>query len=165
MEALGDAIISANNTDFMPYVSNELSFQEVNVLDLDSATGPSVTRNGGLPNIGDVVEPSVPNNAAMVITRRTDLRGRSYRGRVYLPGMTRGSLADSVIWGTTRMGQMAAAYNAIWAAGTVLGWTHTVVSYQEDGVARAEGVATEVTAITVRQNVDDMSRRLAGRGT
>jgi hypothetical protein len=164
MVALATELGNSHIATFLPLLSSAILLEEVNAVDLSDITGPSVTSTSALPSTGGVTTGSLPNNVAMCITRKTALRGRSYRGRMYVPGCPTAMLLSSTGWTGTARGNVASAYNDLILAGEFLGWTHVVVSYQNAGVVRLSGVATPVTSFDIDPLVDSQRRRLAGRG-
>ena len=76
------------NTYYSVPVSNQLSLNEIKVTDLSSDVGFSFEIPTPTPKpTGDSAEPAAPNNVALCISFRTASRGRSSRGRNYVPGI------------------------------------------------------------------------------
>ena len=138
----------------------------IKATDLASETGSVINHQAGLPVVGTSVSPSLPNNVALVITKRTALRGRSFRGRIFHPGLTEAavlgnqvppaSVTDLVgIWSTLLTIDLPIALeDAVMA----------VVSRFSEGQPRVTGVTTFVTNLTSDGTVDSQRRRLPGRG-
>ena len=82
------------------------SWDRTTIRCLNSPTETEVTANVGLP--GGIAGDMLPSYCAGIITKKTALRGRSYRGRSYIPGVpetgTTGNAATA--------GQLA-LYNAL----------------------------------------------------
>lgn len=141
-----------------------LSLVGVKVTDLATAVSPVYDASSGLPILGTNGSPSLPNNVALAITKRTAARGRAYRGRIYLPGMVEVQVTDNAV---------SAAYitNFITGLGTIRNVSVTgqifkmVVLSRYIGVApRSEAIATDVTGFTTDGIIDSQRRRLPGRG-
>jgi len=106
----------------------------------------------------------LPNNVAMVLKFSTDQRGRSYRGRVYLPGMVIESLETSDTWLPAAAGAITSNFN-LYIADIDDAWTdpeitHVVVSRYTDNAPRTTGVATPVTAVTYNPAVATQRKRV-----
>lgn len=110
----------------------------------------------------------LPPQSAQVLTWRTALAGRSYRGRTYLSGY--GTLEQvGGVWTAGHMtsinGQATAflaRYNA--ATGVYAHWGLCVISRQLNGVVRVTPVGTDVTAYQARSTVYTQRRREVGVG-
>lgn len=97
----------------------------------------------------------------------TGIRGRSYRGRFYWPGIK----TDAV---NTNLSQLLAAARDSYIAsltalrtgltGDAAGDKLVIVSYCQDGAWLVTGIWTEVTGVTGHLQLDSMRRRLPGRG-
>jgi hypothetical protein len=162
--ALANAIVTWWTTTGKTAFSNGLGLTQVTVVNQEADNAPSSTVIVSPVVYGTLATGNVPNNAAACATLRTDLRGRSYRGRMFLGGIDLSGLLDRVNLTT---GQVTAFLTQL---GTLLGaiagvsaqWV--VLSKFHNGVARSAGVATPITAISMDQSVDSQRRRLFGRG-
>lgn len=113
----------------------------------------------------------MPGNVTMSVSFRTALRGRSFRGRNYVAGLTEDQVAGNIFI-STLSASWKAAYEAIAAAIASTGWTWVVVSrfsgvdaVTKEPIPRAAGVTTPVLSVIVVDDfVDSQRRRLAGRG-
>lgn len=146
------------------WASETLSLIEVVATDLSSQTGPVVNYAEGLPIPGSVESESLPNNCSMVITKRTQKRGRSYRGRIYVCGLTEGAVNGNQVNQANVTGLLAG-----WTAMLSLAITDDeanmcVVSRYQEGQPLSQGIATLVTNLTTDGVIDSQRRRLPGRG-
>lgn len=138
------------------------------VLDaLDASAGLHREYTTGWTAPGSVGTAVKSTGVTSAVKLATGLRGRSYRGRIYWPGIHDGAIsnASSQINSTFR-DAIAAAVNTLrtsLSAGTPSDKL-VVVSYMTNGAYRAEGVATDVTQASAHLNLDSMRRRLPGRG-
>lgn len=159
------------DTIVMPDLNEQLHLVECQVISLETATAPASTyidtsdghNASGIP---------LPGNCAFCIKFLTANRGRSFRGRIYLPGLVQ---AGSDTPGQLTTGVADALKEAVEAAmaGIALdtGAVHTVVSrysgVDANGkpIPRATGVATPVTAVAYTDvYIDSQRKRLQGRG-
>lgn len=108
---------------------------------------------------GDVLPPQI----AIVVTLRTALAGRSFRGRVYLPGFAEAtnSATGTSSLGTAPVGFITAIKSALVTSGLDLG----VLSRPAPlATPPRSGFITPVTSIVMRDTVWDTQRRRAVPG-
>lgn len=105
---------------------------------------------------GDILPPQI----AIVVTLRTAQAGRSFRGRVYLPGFAEGtnSAAGVSTAGTAPVGFITALKAALVTSGLDLG---VLSRPAPDALPPRAGFITPVTAIVMRDTVWDTQRRRA----
>lgn len=162
-----DAITGAVATWFTgflaPLLSDDWSAQRVVGTDLTTAVGPRVDVGAAAP--GGVAGEANPNNVAACVSFRTGSRGRSGRGRNYVPGVP-GSVVTLNTMDSAFMVDLINAYQQLMGAGTFLpGWQWVVVSRVTGGVPRAAGLALPVTGVVmVGDSVRSMRSREIGHG-
>jgi len=165
LEALAGAVINSWIDNLAPLISSALDINSVKATDLTTVSSPGVTVPAPTGTDGDGAATAVPMNVALVLSEATDLRGRSYRGRVYQGGLPTTAL--------TNPGAVEDAYQVAFVNGytTFFGdiedastCVHVVCSRQNAGVPRTVGVATPVTQYSANINLDSQRRRLFGRG-
>lgn len=164
MAALGAHIVNWFNTSLKNYLCTSISLINVKLTDLSTETAPVVNYATGLPIAGSLASPTLPNNIALVLTKRTALRGRSYRGRIYVPGLSEGDIVANTVGG----GKVTALVNSYslllaFTAGSE-SWEMVVVSRQNNNTPREFGVATQVLSLDSDGTVDSQRRRLPRRG-
>ena len=155
------------NTSIRSQISDQLSLTEIRVTDLASQTGSVVNYGTGLPIMGAQASPSLPNNVAVVFTKRTALRGRSYRGRIYQPGLVEGSVVGNTVTGAT-LSNLRNGWDDMRVIPLIIAVDEglmVVVSRYQNLAPRVTGEATLVTAITTDGVIDSQRRRLPGRGS
>lgn len=113
------------------YCGNGLSWTLSSYLPLDgtSATSTRVHARAGLGGAGDVL----PAQSSAVVKLRTGLRGRSHRGRLFLPPWVE---AHNDLGGHIPTADRTAVLNQFIGWQTALtagGWTHVVASYLAPG--------------------------------
>lgn len=146
--------------------SPDVALTEIVLTDLSTQNAPgrslaiSPAEGGTNVSAGE----ALPNNVSLCVSFRTNLRGRSFRGRNYLP-----PLPEQLVDGNTVLPATVAAivdaYEAFLAGVTGVGLTWVVVSRFSNGAPRVTGLATEVTSVIVTDpTVDSQRRRLPGRG-
>jgi hypothetical protein len=146
-----------------PLLSDDWSAQRVIGTDLTTATGPRVDIGAAGP--GGVTGEALPNNVAACVSFRTASRGRSARGRNFVPGIP-SSLVTLNTLDPTFIGDLVNAYGALVGAGIFLaGWEFVVVSRQTAGVLRPSGVPFPITSVLmVTDSVRSMRSREVGHG-
>jgi len=148
------------------YLSEDISLRELNVTDLSSASGYSVSQAAPTPNPkGQLLASGLPGNVAICVSFRTPNRGRSFRGRNYVAG-----LAETDVTGNTltplKVAGILGSYQGIPSSIVSSAWDWVVVSRFAGGVPRTTGIATDVTSVVIVDDfVDSQRRRLTGRGT
>jgi hypothetical protein len=106
----------------------------------------------------------LPNNAALVVTQYTDQRGRSFRGRNYIPGLPQSDLEDPSHVTPTQAADWAAVWADLFSTMTTGGYTPVVTSYSFNKVPRTTAVSTPISSVAANNELDSQRRRLAGRG-
>jgi len=152
------------NATMKAYMPSDLSLTGIKVVDLSAQNGWTLFYQTSLPIAGTSAGASLPNNCAVVLTKRTFARGRSYRGRIYQPGLTELHTTSNAVQATP-----LAAFIAFWDdmrvynTGTVE-FVMVVASRYQEGNQLSVGEKTIVTGITSDGVVDSQRRRLPGRG-
>ena len=162
--ALAERLIEWATDELMPNLSTNLVLQAVRATAQDSESAPSVFVVADPPVAGGGTGASQSPQTAVVVSFRTELRGRSFRGRNYLPGIPDSALSSIGVLGSGAAGTYAVAYAALAGVELDLDVTHVVVSHFTNGVARAAGLTTEVSDYFVDQPLDTQRRRSVGRG-
>lgn len=164
-QELASSVLTWWTATFSPAVSQNLVLNEIYVTDLSSASAPvwSQPAPAPAPHGGRALESS-PNNVALCVSFRTLNRGRSYRGRNFVPGIASDDVTLNTV-SATILAQLQAAYEALTDVDGQGNWEWCVVSRMANGVERAEGIATPITSVViVDPTVDSQRRRLPGRG-
>lgn len=166
LEALAGAVINSWIDNLAPILSTGLDLNAVKATDLTTVSSPGVTVPTPSGTDGNVDTAPVQINVALVLSEATDLRGRSYRGRVYQAGLPIGSLASPGSVTETYQTDFVNAYTGFFDdIETAESCIHVVCSRENGGVRRTVGVATPVTAYSANINLDSQRRRLFGRGS
>lgn len=116
--------------------------------------------------VGLVSGEAAPNNCSMAVSFRTPLAGRNFRGRNYVPVLSNSEVTGNNI-DLDFIANVIAAYKLLIFPGSSSppGWSWSIVSRVFSGVVGPIGLATEITNVTVTDNiVDSMRTRLPGRG-
>jgi len=95
---------------------------------------------------------------SVVITERTPLRGRSYRGRIYFTGLDDQSLFEG-LWQTARADEVLDQFAAWDAVAAGLGWTHCIASEMHNHIVTTPANLQPVTSMMIRSLVPGSQRR------
>lgn len=141
-----------------------IQLTQVKLTDLTADFAPTLNYTTGLPLVGSAGADGMPNNVALVFTKRTALRGRSFRGRIYHPGLAESQVAGNQVLSAT-VTSLLAAYNLLktLTVGAET-WPLVVVSRMHNGVVTNPGETHAVTTIDTDGFIDSQRRRLPGRG-
>lgn len=162
MDDLADALFDWVTDDLSDLQATTFTWNNINVTNLSSAT--ALSKDYPMTVAGGAIAPTVTNNVTPVITFSTDQRGRSYRGRNYLPGAPSGAMASSVaVTGAFVTSALTAYANLATIIATTV-FTHVVISRYTNGAPRTEGIGTPITAYSMDTPTDSQRRRLSGRG-
>lgn len=133
------------------------------LVDVRPGTSPLVETALSAP--GAIADDVMPPNDSLCITLRTDVKGKTGRGRMYLNGFTEGS-SNGGFW------EAGAQDNANEIAGLLLGqfgdvvpgrnMTWGIISRFEFGVKRDIPAFTPITSFTVHNEVRTLRRRAIG---
>lgn len=163
-EALNDAIAAWWNTTAKLYFGADIALVQVQSVNQENQNAPASTLVVSPAVFGTGGSPTLPSNLACCATLRTDLRGRNYRGRMYLAGAPSAAVTQNNKFLTTNIGYWITALTALKTAVEALGAIWVVVSHYLNKAPRAQGTSTPITAISIDQGVDNQRRRAFGRG-
>lgn len=161
--ALGVYLVNWYNTNMKPLMPATVSLNALKMTDLTTQTSGFLNYSTGLPIIGTLADFALPNNVALVITKRTVNRGRSFRGRIYHMGLTEGKVTNNAVLGAF-VTSLLTAYGLLLAFTPSVGSMQmVVVSKVSAGVARGSAVVSQVTGLDTDGSVDSQRRRLPRR--
>jgi len=149
----------------LPILCDDLSMIFVKVSDLTTQFSPVAVSVTGLPATGSVSGSPLTNNVAAVISYKTAQRGRSFRGRNYVPGAPVGSLQTATELTSTFVTNLVAAYAGLGVSLASANFDHVVLSRQENNVIRTTGVATLIQDYIGRTALGTQRRRVIGHGS
>jgi hypothetical protein len=151
------------NTTLSPLLSRDLSFTRIRAVDLGSPIG--LAQEQATTAVGGVDVEAAPNNVAACVSLRTAQRGRSGRGRNFVPGIPNSVITLNTL-DATFITDLLDAYSTLPGAGSfVSGWQLVVLSRVTGGVPRVAGIGIPVTDVTmVGNSVRSMRSREIGHG-
>ncbi len=164
LEGLANALLTWWNTSVRPNTSSDAALQSIVTTDQSNQSAPSFTIQISPVAPGGEPGGTVSNNVAVVVSLRTGFRGRSYRGRVYVPGIRNTHLVDQNHVYDAFAVALAAQYAALSTVEAATTTTHVIVSRFANKAPRATAIMTEVTSYVTETTVDSQRRRLPLRG-
>lgn len=164
LEDLGAAMILWAVNELMTGISQEILLTGATAVDLTTATSPSVALPVTPPEAGGIALPSIASNAAACVTARTPQRGRSFRGRNYVPGLATDALEDAGFLTLGALSFLTSCWSELDTVEDTTSSTHGVASFQSNLAPRAAALFTPYTSYTMDQPLDSQRRRLPGRG-
>lgn len=157
---LNVAILDWAQDELLPLLSTAITLTGATSTAQDSDSAPTDYNALTPAQNGAVSSDSIPNNVALVTSFLTALRGRSYRGRVYMPGLPANALSDAATVGSSLVTALAAAFAALSDVETITGLEHVVASHFTNGAPRTTAVGTPVEAYRTGSTLDSQRRRL-----
>lgn len=142
--------------------SNQVQITRVIARDLTVEAGAEVISTVA-DGPGRKAAAALENSIAACVTLGTGLAGRSYRGRIYVMGISNDavvSAADPNHLATGDAAALATAAQYTCTNGLEVTQTHVVLSRQNDLVMRPDGIGTEVRSYTVNARLDNQRRRM-----
>lgn len=152
------------------FLSEDYSYVSTTCNGWSSPSDPTFTVAPPSPLHGGRETPSVPNTVAVVISWKTALRGKSFRGRTYLAGITAVACSDPNTLGSSGVAEVDAAYVEIPGFGGTGPYDLVVASFVNSLANptpphhRTTGVGTPVNAAIVEATLGNQRRRRPGRG-
>jgi hypothetical protein len=152
-------------------VTTGVTLREVVCTDMTTDTG-AVGSVSGAGSVGTVGGTKMPSNVSLAVSFRTASRGRSFRGRNYLVGLSNSQIEQPNTAASDYIEAVIAAYNDFMSAIDTAGWTWVVASRfsgvdpdTKQPIPREAGVTTPIVTVVVTDTaIDSQRRRLPGRG-
>jgi len=171
LTALLEAVESWWVSEVKPLTSSRVGVREFVATDMSSQTGPVASLAGTILDVGSNTPNAMPLGTTLTVSFRTALRGRSFRGRNYIVGLTEDQVDGNAVEAGVAT-SWSDAYSQLPVPTLAAGWTWGVVSRFSgidpatgDPIPRAEGIFTPITAVVVVDDfIDSQRRRLSGRG-
>jgi len=158
---LGTALLTWQVNSLLPLQSNEILNRDIRLYALDSETAPAVTVAPVTPTNGTRGGQSMPNNVAAVVTHYSTTRGRSGRGRSYIPGISESDVAGNILVPAIVTG-LGTAFDVDLPAALPAGVGFVILSKYENKLPRPAGVPRAVNRSTVRTATVGTQRRRLG---
>lgn len=169
---LAEAIDGWVEGSLLPLLSSSLALTTIVATDIENEFGAQAGVSSTA--VGGVGTEQAPNAIAACISFRTGTRGRSFRGRNYIPGIPNAAIDVNILNGTFLL-DVQAAYETLLPGGGVFPggvplWTVVSRYSGVDGITgkpipRVAGITSQITEVRFTDNVVDTQRRRGpGRG-
>lgn len=99
MEALNDAVVAQLELLYLPIISSDFILTQIDIFNHNQ---PTFGATFPLGTAGGSAGESVALRSAPVVSKRTELRGRSFRGRMFLMAPLEADQSNGVLTGTYR---------------------------------------------------------------
>lgn len=154
---------------FGPNLSSKLNFTGCRATSQETSSAPSYLFVPATVLPGAVADTDpIPGSACLVMTNRTAKRGRSYRGRNYIPGIpsTVTDATDGNFVPNSYVSDLLDSHADFMTAliGSYPDFEHVVVSRFQNGAFLGTAIKTPVTSVSANNYIDSQRRRLTGRG-
>ena len=149
-----------------PFLSTQLLLREVLATDLSAIDGAQFTYAPDTTTTGGVSGAVLPNEVALCVSLRTGNRGRSARGRMFVPGIPDAARDTVNTVSTTFAGNIIAAFDALLVAFPST-QPLVIVSYITGGAPRVGGPVYYIvtTPVLTDRILDSMRSRKPGVGS
>lgn len=146
-------------TTFIPLLSNQTTYNGVTLYDMASTDAPRSQIILGSPVSGANSGDALPGNVALVATLDSGGRGRTARGRMYIPGNAE-NLWDGERFAPDLVNLMRSALETLQTSLQTANFELIVSSSIFNGAPRADRLAQPVTAIVVKIKPGTQKRRV-----
>lgn len=166
--AVQTALVKNTSGGLFYTVCDDASSQRLEVEDVKPGTLATYIRTYAAVAGSEAASEITPPQCAVLMSLRTALKGRSYRGRMYLPGVPESGQNAGTLGASfkTAMDTIPANLLAVFGpAGTNGDWRLGIISRYLNGVKRAVPVITQVTSATIDGTVRTQRRRVVGVGS
>jgi hypothetical protein len=143
--------------------SSSVSLTNIIATALDSDTAPQLVHPVTPPIVGSATGLALPDNVTYALKMTSSTRGRSGQGRSFWVGLTIAFTVGDQIDPTQRT-VLLSKMGDLQHSALVAGFPLAIVSYCHDNAWRTSAVVSEVVDITGDAYLDNMRKRLAGRG-
>lgn len=167
LQALATAIETWWAAEIAPSLSANVHLVAVVATDLTSDSGPQYELTPSSPVSGGNSSPQLPNNVAWCIKFLTGFRGRSFRGRNYISGLTTGHRDTNNTITVDVANTFKTSYESLLMGGGLLpeDWLWVVLSRYHANAPRVAGVWETVISVSYTDLIlDSQRKRLPGRG-
>lgn len=147
--------------DYLACISDDVTYVRTDVRGLASENDFFASSDVG-SGPGLVASPAATNSVTVAISLRSNLTGRSARGRLFLVGVPTNQIdTDTNFFIDGFAPTLITHFSALGAALISSGWTWVILSRFSGGAPRAEGVGFPVSnVVLVDQRFDSQRRRL-----
>lgn len=167
LEAVAIDVWNWAEATLLPDLSDELLLNAVVATDLSASDGPQFTYAPDATTNGSVTGSMLPNEVAFCVSLHSTSRGRSARGRMFIPAIPVSSTSDANNLSTVAAGALVSDVQELLNTLTTGTRLPIIVSYISDGAPRVGGPVKYpiVSAVATDTLLDSQKRRKPGVGT
>lgn len=166
LEELADAVRGMVESEWLPLMSDDLTFLEVKATDISVEGGESVTAFPSEPSGGALTGSRLPNESSIAIRFKASTGGRNGSGRLFWPTINVSQTDAANTMSPTSLADIIAAIQALVDALNVLGHIFVIVSRYLNNAARTTAVDYQVVSINAfDRTLDSQRRRKPGIGS
>ena len=161
---LKNALLAWWNTSGKLNATTVMSLTRIKCTDLSSESGPAIDFTVSPTVAGTHAGNPMPLNCAMLLKLTTGLRGRSYRGRMYICGLTEDQVVDNEV-DPASLAVLSSRYQGL-VAPSAAGFNFQLViaSRFHNGAPRTVGQTVTVVTAALTPEIVTQRRRMPGRG-
>lgn len=159
MLKMANDVYDAYNDNWKLSASDGAEITEIEAINWEAEAGRVAFTNEALPIVGDQASPPMPNQVALVTTKKSNWTGRSKRGRTYFTGLSEASVVGNDADATLITNFQTTLTDMI-VNMDLNGYNLVVYSLYTDGAPRASPFITVVSALSTNIRVDTQRRRL-----
>jgi hypothetical protein len=164
LEAIATLITDWYGAELSGILSNQYTLQSVKVTALDTDSSPVFEDFTFPTHVGGDARAIAALQNALVVTHISDLRGRNFRGRSFVPGIPTGCIDADGTMQDVYVAAMQDAWDALYAAFNASEYTLVVVSKVYLGAPRLIGLTTPIVRFRANQLAGTIRSRVAGHG-
>jgi len=166
LEAVAIIVWDWVETHLIGGLSENLHLNEVVATDMTSAEGPQFTYAPDTTTSGGVSGAMLPNEVAFCVSLHSASRGRSARGRMFIPAIPVSATADANNLTAIAAGALVSSVQTLINDLTVDARQPVIVSFRHDGVVRPGGpvLFPIISAVATDTLLDSQRRRKPGVG-
>jgi len=159
---IGDEIFALLDGTLKTYLGNSLTFTRIQLRALDVEIPPVLDYVSGLPITCSGSSAVSTGQVSICYKKSTNLGGRAYRGRIYVPAIPEGSLDSANMVSDAFVSNTLAAFNQFKDdIITNINWAWCVRHGNSEGVPLVIGTLTQIAEIiAVDKKVDTQRKRL-----
>lgn len=165
LDALNTALHTYYTGHLKAQIGANCALTEILSVGQDTAFDPARSLIVSPGEAGTLGGTALPLNVSICVTLRTGFRGRSFRGRTYLPSRTTTDQNTPSSINGTQISNILTAVSWLLDAAHTAGALWSVVSHYTNKLPRPTAVVTPVDAISIDTPFDSSRRRLIGRGS
>lgn len=158
---LADEILDAYTVNMLANQVNTFALTGVEVYDMSSPFAPVYSAVPLTPEPGLIAQDSLPNQSVILVSKRTNNRGRTSRGRTNLRGWGEGA-ATAALWRQAHLDAVMSSYLNMVNQIEISGWTHVVASLTYLGQPRTFAELQPITAYSTSTIIRSLRTSTAG---